>query len=446
MNTKEYYIYEYVSNTWQLVDSVQGVGSTYYLFTTGTPCSSSESFCVAAVDSCYNKSNLSNSQVSLYLQQAPDQCSHSNTLSWNGYENLVPAVGSYKVYHSVNGGPFTVLGTTSSKVGTLIDSNLDTKQTICYYVQVVDSAHPNITASSNIICYQVTTPPKPKFDYLRTATVINNSTQNEVDGYMAKGGGIAEYIIKRANAPGAEELEVGSVKATNSNNISFIDPTANPNNQSYTYKIFCQDSCDFITDSTNIGETMYLTATGDNSGINTLSWNDYAAWTGGVDTYNIYRDEDNGPFTKIASIAYTGNGGAFTDDVSPIITGQGSFGYYVQAIEQGPNGYGFIDTSTSNIAIAYQDPRMYIPNAFNPKGTDNKVFIPVGVFVDLQNYDFTIFDRWGQLLFETNDVTKGWDGTFGGKLVEEGVYVYHIQYTSGKGEYFNQRGWVMMLK
>jgi gliding motility-associated-like protein len=444
-DTKEYYIYEFIKNTWTIIDSVQGRDSTFFNFTKGSPGTGTECFCVAGVDSCHNVGPLSDDQCTLYLQQANDQCAHENTLNWNAYVNLIPAVGKYNIYVSVAGGKFQLLASTNSKTVTYVDTGLNKPETLCYYVQVIDSSKPTVTASSNIICYQVTTPPPPGFAYLRSATVINNSTQNQVNFYFDTGAQTSLYIVKRYDVPGGNQTQVGTVPATTSLFYSLIDPSANPNVQSYTYKVYSQDNCDYITDSTNIGQTMFLTAVGDNTGKNTLNWNDYTLWNKGVSKYNIYRDEDDGAFSQIASIPGTGGSQTFTDDVSAIITGQGIFGYYVEAVEQGPNGYGFIDTSVSNIAKAYQDPRMYIPNAFNPKGI-NKVFMPVGVFVDLQNYDFTIFDRWGELLFETNDVTVGWDGTYHGKLVEEGVYIYHIQYTSGKGEYFNQRGWVMMLK
>ena len=190
---------------------------------------------------------------------------------------------------------------------------------------------------------------------------------------------------------------------------------------------------------------MFATALGNNTGQNTISWNSYVQWQNGVSTYTIYRNEDNGAFSPIITVSGASTGeNVYTDDVSSIITGQGEFGYYIKAIEIQPS-YPFLDTSISNIAEAYQDPRLYIPNAFDPNGV-NKIFIPVGVFVNIQNYDFSIFDRWGQQIFETTDDTQGWDGTFKGHKVEEGIYIYRIQYTSSKGEYFNQRGWVMMLK
>ncbi|HTB31151.1 MAG TPA: gliding motility-associated C-terminal domain-containing protein, partial [Bacteroidia bacterium] len=118
----------------------------------------------------------------------------------------------------------------------------------------------------------------------------------------------------------------------------------------------------------------------------------------------------------------------------------------ILAQENGSNVFGYSDTSISNTAKAYQDPTVYIPDAFNPKGV-NQVFKPIGVFIDVQGYDFVILNRWGVVLFESNDPSIGWNGNgSGGKEEEEGVYVYLLTYTSSKGEYFQRKGTVTLLK
>lgn len=69
-----------------------------------------------------------------------------------------------------------------------------------------------------------------------------------------------------------------------------------------------------------------------------------------------------------------------------------------------------------------------IPNAFAPDGRNNTFKI----YVDGQarlNY-FRVFNRWGQLLFETKDISEGWDGTYKGEPQPFAVYVYEIQTVS----------------
>jgi len=446
-NDTGYVVYIFNGTNWQAVDTIHSRDTTWYNYTKGDPGAGIVQIRIAALDSCKNVSPMDSTQNTIFLTGVANLCEHTYTLTWNNFIHFLPNnnnVGHYNIYCSYNGSTtYQLVGTTPTGVTTFTRTNINQQGTYCYFVRAVDSTDNLITSSSNIVCYTVTIPPPPKFSYLRSATVNTSSTQNQVYLYSATGAGVKEYIVERAPNPMGIFDTIGNITANNGLFYSFVDPTANPNIQSYTYKIFSKDSCNYIIDSTNIGQTIYLTAVANASGQNILNWNDYQQWQGAVSYYNIYRNEDDGAFSLIKTVGPGQD--SLTDNISNIITGQGLFCYYIQAVEGANGTYAFVDTSLSNIACAYQDPIMYIPNAFNPKGV-NKVFIPVGVFVGLQNYDFQIFDRWGQLLFETTETTQGWDGTFHGRLVEEDVYVYHIVYTSSKGEFFNRKGTVMMLK
>jgi gliding motility-associated-like protein len=71
----------------------------------------------------------------------------------------------------------------------------------------------------------------------------------------------------------------------------------------------------------------------------------------------------------------------------------------------------------------------YIPNAFTPDGDEfNQVFKPVFTSgFDPQNYTFVIYNRWGELIFESHDAAIGWDGTYQGQMVPEGTYTWNIR-------------------
>lgn len=73
------------------------------------------------------------------------------------------------------------------------------------------------------------------------------------------------------------------------------------------------------------------------------------------------------------------------------------------------------------------DVYIFVPNAFSPNGDNvNDVLYVRGE--NLYEIDFKIFDRWGELVFETVDQSVGWDGTFKGEKVDPDVYVYHLRY------------------
>ena len=70
----------------------------------------------------------------------------------------------------------------------------------------------------------------------------------------------------------------------------------------------------------------------------------------------------------------------------------------------------------------------FAPNAFTPDGDGvNEAFIPQGYAIDYDQYTLYIFDRWGELIYETNDYFAGWDGTYQGSLVETETYVWKVE-------------------
>ncbi|MFZ1333086.1 MAG: PKD domain-containing protein [Flavobacteriales bacterium] len=74
---------------------------------------------------------------------------------------------------------------------------------------------------------------------------------------------------------------------------------------------------------------------------------------------------------------------------------------------------------------------VYVPNAFTPNGADgNEIFRVEGNDLSPEEFSLIIFDRWGEQIFNTNDITQGWDGTLGGKggaILPQGVYVYKLE-------------------
>ncbi len=97
----------------------------------------------------------------------------------------------------------------------------------------------------------------------------------------------------------------------------------------------------------------------------------------------------------------------------------------------GPGTYYVIasngNCSASDTIQIIEYAELWVPNAFTPDGDGlNDVFKPEGVA--LEEYHMQVFDRWGKLIFETNDITRGWDGKVNGSRLNTGVYSYLIYY------------------
>jgi gliding motility-associated-like protein len=91
------------------------------------------------------------------------------------------------------------------------------------------------------------------------------------------------------------------------------------------------------------------------------------------------------------------------------------------------------------------DCTIYVPSAFTPNGDGlNDVFKPK---LNCLSYEFhcTIFNRWGEKIFETNDINKGWDGNYSGSKLSAGSYVYYINYKTSTGINKSARGVVVLI-
>ena len=92
------------------------------------------------------------------------------------------------------------------------------------------------------------------------------------------------------------------------------------------------------------------------------------------------------------------------------------------------NSLGCVD-SICKPFIIFEEFFLYVPNAFTPFNGDgvNDVFIPVMSGHSFEDYTFYIFNRWGELIFETSDPTMGWDGTHLGVMSKSDVYVWKLK-------------------
>lgn len=95
--------------------------------------------------------------------------------------------------------------------------------------------------------------------------------------------------------------------------------------------------------------------------------------------------------------------------------------------------------------IICEDPYVFIPNAFSPNGDNNNDLLYVrGLFIE--KMIFRVFDRWGEMVFESEDPAIGWDGTFRGKKLDPDVYDYYLDVTCTGGLKSITKGNVTLMK
>ncbi len=116
----------------------------------------------------------------------------------------------------------------------------------------------------------------------------------------------------------------------------------------------------------------------------------------------------------------------------------------VQYIITAATPFGCEGKDTINVK-AYRGPEIYVPNAFTPNGdgkNDLLKAIPVGI---QQFYYFRIYNRWGNLVFNTANAVTGWDGKVKGASSPSGTYTWIAEAKDYKGNILQRRGTVILL-
>ena len=106
--------------------------------------------------------------------------------------------------------------------------------------------------------------------------------------------------------------------------------------------------------------------------------------------------------------------------------------------------FGCTDTAEVQVIV---DPefRFYIPTGFTPDADGiNEEFFGSGIGV--KDYNMKIYDRWGEMIFESNEYDYHWDGTYMGQQVQKGVYTYNFNIMDVKGEPHIYRGHVTLFR
>jgi gliding motility-associated-like protein len=87
---------------------------------------------------------------------------------------------------------------------------------------------------------------------------------------------------------------------------------------------------------------------------------------------------------------------------------------------------------------------IFVPDAFSPNsdGINDKVFVRGSI----KEFSFSVFNRWGEVVFRTQNQSQGWDGSYRSKELDAGVFVYYLSGTDATGNSFNKKGNITLVK
>jgi len=456
--TRFYIIYIVEPNgTKVAVDTVYGRFNTTWIDSNrlDNPYASSITYTVSAGDSC-NGNQLSayntSPQQTVLLNYSSARCSPSIPITWTKYVNMTGGLGYYQIYVSRNDSAYVLVDTVDNATLTYNYNNFNNGDSLQIHVVAVGAADTTIKASSNYIRFVASVIKPPAFLYLTELTVDSNNNHVDMRWVVDNNAKMYEYqvynsedgalynTIRDANN-GVQQIPVPVARFS-----SYDDGTVSPQYGPYYYYVQGYDSCQTFANSPP-GEIISLQATLSDFYQITLNWNLFRLYGAYPYRYDLYRDYGNG---KQLIHTFDSTRTTFIDSLfDPIFQSvSGEFCYIIKAtyhLVLPDAHYDTILTTLSNIACVDHRPIIYIPNAFVWNGVNN-FFKPKIIFGDPAGYSMTIWDRYGGKIFETHDPNGSWDGTNGGKPVDQGGYAYLIQFTALDGTPVERKGIVMFIK
>ncbi|MEX0968380.1 MAG: PKD domain-containing protein [Bacteroidia bacterium] len=398
-----------------------------------------KSYCYAmqVADDCGNLSEISGDHCTVVLNaysQGPSQ----NLLSWSPYKGWSNVV-RYEIFRTIGNEPYQLIDTVPGTERSYLDENLcDT--TYCYFVQAISPS--GLASGSNYACNRAPYLYQEEPLELFVATVAD-SFSSFISWEAGTQKNIQRYIIDRYTSRYGWENDFDETP-----NTSFSDYKAKVNLEPYRYRISVEDACGYVSPLSNEATTIYLQAGIINNEVYQveLKWNPYQEWAAGIDQYIVQLMQPNGSFQSIGTVD-----GATTTFID---TGlhrhiEADWCYRVKAVENSANA----DTSVSNLACTIYPSSLFVPSAFSPnEDRINDVFYvhPISIHrltpQKLKEYRMTIYDRWGQKVFETNDWKEGWDGSYNGIPANQGVYIYVVKGVGYDAQDHILRGTVTLLR
>jgi|GEM_PF-2543215 len=259
---------------------------------------------------------------------------------------------------------------------------------------------------------------------------------------------VTKYTLEKSN----NKLNFSQLVQLDAKQRTFYDYSVKPEQKSYTYRVMATDSCNINSEYSNIGKTILLIADSSDQ-FPVLLWTPYEHWYNGVAAYDLQLAGCEKPIagfmphgsdyqTMISVFPSSYPDSVKTISVSDTGTKLNSEYYCYRVIAYRKND---MLPSFSNIVCVPTPFKLFIPTAFSPNHDGlNDVFLPLGTHII--DYQMQIFSRWGELIFESNDINKGWDGTLKGQLLTAGEYYFRIKAKGTQGKNAIKSGTVLLMR
>lgn len=405
------------------------------------PNTQTENYYVIGIDACGTTGFLANPHQTVLINGEISVCDQNIRLNWNLYQGWA-GIEKQEVWAAIDGDPpillQTLIGTdTSTFVPDLID-----EANYCFFLESYD-AITGASSTSNEICLIADVFANVKFLEVKNVSVTG-SNQAVLSWQWNQDAELSDYTIS-SSSNNSDFQAVETLAPPNSLplNNNYTDATAAVDQGPVYYKINTTDQCGDSKES-NIGVSIHLSGQAGNNLSNDLIWTPFVLDNATTNQYEIFRVGTN----AIESAGMVeADVFAFSDPVNPSQPSDAMLCYYVVATSDIVLNNGTTESirSQSNTICIEQPTGILAPNAFAPAGI-NYEFRPLLIFGEAAEYNMTIWDRWGQKIFETDDLLVGWTGRQGFRELPSAVYTYRIQVTQMSGRVVEETGTVTLVR
>ncbi|MCK5776216.1 MAG: gliding motility-associated C-terminal domain-containing protein [Bacteroidales bacterium] len=411
-------------------------------------CDTTITFSITAQDSCGNSSNHLNTEryiktVNLYAPSY-DICDDKCTISWDSIFWYNETVEGIRIYRNEDGGEFEILTEVDGTEKKVVTYGYERGIKYSFYIEAYSQS--GRTSSS---CLKKITGKKPKLPthtWLRYASDKDGAV--ELKWQINPGVHIPEYAISRSD-DGSEYQIIDTLRLTagqvNRDTIfTYLDKESTYYKEQQYYKIAPFDSCLNLTEPSNIAVSIHATVIDESEGKALIEWTADQTMES-LDHYEVFRIIDNLVYGFPVYTAYPGDELKYIDDYGSMVPLSSRVGYHVEAIGKINTTITETDTTRSNRNYLTKVSNVFIPTGYRPNGGVTEIYKPISLGIKNKNYSFKILNRWGQIIFETNQTVIGWDGTYLGEHVPLGVYVYIIEYETIYNKSKKQSGTFVVL-
>lgn len=434
--------------TWTPIDTVWGRLNTTWTDDVNFS-NAINNYRISARDSCgLASAMIIDYQSNMILTSTVDVCHLQVDLSWTPYVSMLSGLNHYEIMLSLNGGsystvvPFVSPSTTSYTYTGLVSGN-----NYRFLIKAVSNGN-LYTAISNKNVFDFIVEPTNDFVYVSGVSVKENKN---IEITLNTSGDVTPFdflSLYRAEDTPNNFAKIAEIPFQGSATVSYMDYDLSVTKKTYYYRAYIHSDCLPEPIQSNTSNSILLTATGDAAHRNTLQWFNYddnVPMTNNPASFIQRKMESDGDFVEMVSNIVWASFNTYTDDVSELQYFGSDFKYKV-GVNQSNNEFGYCPASFSNEVTLRQKPTIWIPNAFRPIGSQNKVFKPINSFVSSDTYKFAIYNRFGQIVFQTTNPNEGWEGRLSnGDYAPAGIYIYVIEFIDTSDELFSTNGTVTLF-